>query len=85
MKMMSVHILSLMTLMISKPQKHSLYACVVMSSFEYDLYATAITINIVLVFNHLLGELSALLMLLFQLALLFLGSSERSYHGSRNL
>lgn len=38
MKMMKpVHILSLMTLMISKPQKHNLDAYVVMSSFEYDL------------------------------------------------
>lgn len=83
--MKPVHIPSLMTLMISKPQKNSLYACVMMSLFEYDLVRYSHCYYYCFSIFHLFGESHALLMFLFQLALFFLGSSERSYHGSRNV
>lgn len=73
MKMMKpVHIPSLMTLMISKPQKHSLYACVVMSLFEYDLVRYSDYYNYCLSIFHLLSESHALLMLFVSAGFVFL-------------
>lgn len=72
MKMMKpVHIPSLMTLMISKPQKHSLYACVVMSLFEYDLVRYSDYYNYCLSISHLFGESHALLMLFVSAGFVF--------------
>lgn len=66
-----VHIPSLMTLMISKPQKHSPYACVVMSLFKYDLVRYSDYYYYCLRLYRLFGELSALLMLFVSAGFVF--------------